>query len=102
MKGKYKEFLAEAYKQQNIARVVRTLEHMTDINDHGGALLFLAKQLNSSRHVSIMEGIMKIHQAEGSMPSELIKYRTSVMNELLKLAKRNYSKEDYALINGAF
>ena len=102
MKSKYKDYITEAYKKQNIARTVRTLSHMTDINDHNGALVFLAQQLNSSKYIEALKGIQMIHKAEGSMPSHIRKYRDGIYNELMKLAKRQYNPEEYKEIHGSF
>jgi uncharacterized protein HemY len=99
---KFKQFIEEAYAQKKIDTLAKQLARMTDENDHNGALLLLAKQLNNGKYIEVMEGIIKIHNAYSSMPSELIKLRNKTYDDLMKLAKKKYSKEDFQKIYSSF
>ena len=51
----------------------------------------LAQLLRRKPEEKIMESIIEIHQIERSMHPALIKYRTDIMNRLLKMADRVFS-----------
>lgn len=97
-----KEILGEAYKQKNVDTLVKQLSQLTDDNDHTGARLLLAKQLNASKWIEALQGVEMIQRAEMGLPSEILKYRENIYKDLMKLAKRKYSKEEYNKIYGAF
>jgi uncharacterized protein HemY len=80
----------------------RKIEKLTDDNNHSEAVLELAKLVNDKKYQKIAQSIIDIHEAEGSIPVEIVKYRTKVMETLLKQLKSKVSKEDYDRINSAF
>jgi hypothetical protein len=91
----YKKILSE---QLNPAAI----EDLTDRNDHTGAVLELAKQLNQKDFIKVLEAIEIIHEFEGSMPDEIHTYRKGLKNRLMQLLKSKYSNEEYEAIRLAF
>jgi uncharacterized protein HemY len=80
----------------------RKIEKLTDANNHSEAVLELAKLVNDKKYQKIAQSIIDIHEAEGSMPAEIGKYRTKVLESLMKQLKSKVSKEDYDRINSVF
>lgn len=64
------------------------MEKLTDRNQHTQTLILLATYLKSKKHQTVLEAIKDINNAEGSLPSEISKYRDSVYKELTVLAKK--------------
>jgi len=75
---------------------------MTDYNDHGGAIFAGANLIGAKSIAKRVELVMKIHEIEGGMPYDLMKYRTSLYKELMGLAKKKLSKDDFEKFHGAF
>ena len=72
-------------------RPLDTLARMTDMNRHNDSVKFLAQLLRRKPEEKIMDSIIEIHKIERSMHPALIKYRTDIMNRLLKMADRVFS-----------
>jgi hypothetical protein len=72
-------------------RPLDTLARMTDMNRHNDSVKFLAQLLKRKPEEKIMDSIIEIHKIERSMHPALIKYRTDIMNRLLKMADRVFS-----------
>ena len=70
---------------------VDKLARMTDMNRHNDSVKFLAQLLKRKPEEKIMDSIIEIHKIERSMHPALIKYRTDIMNRLLKMADRVFS-----------
>lgn len=90
--------LEEAKTKNPYAKIAK----MTDYNDHTGAIVAAAKMLSLKSVVDRAKLVDKLHDLEGGMPAELIKYRTSLYNELLAHAKKKLSPEEYDQLHGAF
>ena len=67
------------------------LARLTDMNRHNDSVKMLAQLLRRKPEEKIMDSIIEIHQIERSMHPALIKYRTDIMNRLLKMADRVFS-----------
>ena len=67
------------------------IDKLTDRNDHNGSVRLLASMMKAKKEVKIMDNIIQIHKLEKSMSTNLISYRTEIMNRLLKVADRMYS-----------
>lgn len=74
---------------------VKHIAKLTDENDHTGALMAIANLLDSKKMIKVLKGIKMIADAEGHMPSELMRYRDNMLPELLKLAKKKLSNDNY-------
>ena len=72
-------------------RPLDTLARMTDMNRHNDSVKLLAQLLKRKPEEKIMDSIIEIHKIERSMHPALIKYRTDIMNRLLKMADRVFS-----------
>jgi hypothetical protein len=84
-----------------VETAAKKIEKLTDRNNHSEAVLELAKLANDKKHQKIAQSIIDIHEAEGSIPAEIQKYRTKVIETLLKQLKSKLSKEDYDRVNSA-
>ena len=80
--GEVKEFPQSA---------IDVIAKQTDNNDHNGSVRMLARALGLKKEEKIMENITQIHKLERSMSTNLIAYRTEIMNRCLKVADRMYS-----------
>ena len=67
------------------------LARLTDMNRHNDSVKLLAQLLKRKPEEKIMDSIIEIHKIERSMHPALIKYRTDIMNRLLKMADRVFS-----------
>ena len=81
-----------------VARVAKA----TDKNDHTGAVMELSVFLNDTKSFKKLEAIETIHTIEGSMPNELIKYRSSILKDLVSKVKSKYGSDAAKEVNGAF
>lgn len=81
---------------------VKKIMSLTDKNQHTEAIIELAKDLGDRPALEILKGIEMIHNAEGSIPTDIQKYRDKVLNSLLEKAKKRFDKEYYEAIKKAF
>jgi hypothetical protein len=91
--------LTEDAKTDALAKKIRSL---TDSNNHTLALLELAKFLNQKKYITIFNSIEAIHDAEGHMPMEIVKYRSLLGKELWDIAEKKMDKSSFAKIANAF
>jgi hypothetical protein len=91
-----REVLEEA-KKDNFAAEMKKIARMTADNLHTDAIIAGAKLLGNKRIQKIAELIDKIHEVEGSMPSELITYRNSIQKQLGDQAKEQLTPEQLNL-----
>jgi len=100
-KGDLVETVSLQEKDSFIDFVARVAD-MTDYNDHGGAVLEVAKYFKLKKYVKIMSLVNEIHDIEESMPSELGRYRSTLLDQLLEFAKKNLDQEEYDMLYQAF
>lgn len=82
----------------DVAKVAK----MTDQNDHGGARLYIAKNiLKDKRFTKIFKLINDIHDLEGYLPHPLGEYRMEATNAMFDVLKQKLSNDDYNRIHGA-
>ena len=84
--------------KQIVARVAKS----TDKNDHTGAVMELSVFLNDTKSFKKLEAIETIHTIEGSMPSEISKYRDNILKDLMNKFKSKYGSDAAKELNGAF
>lgn len=86
----------------DIKPIVVKIAKLTDRNDHTGSVLELAKFLNDKKAIKVLQAVQQIHDAEGSMPSEISKYRSNILNDLMSKLKSKHGAEIAKQINGSF
>ena len=87
---------------KDIAPLIADIEKYTDRNDHTNAVLTLAKFLGQTKYVKLIEAIQIIHRLEGSIPSEISKYRSILLKDLIEKFKSKYGQDAASKLNGAF
>lgn len=86
----------------DIKPIVVKIAKLTDRNDHTGSVLELATFLNDTKSVKLLQAIQTIHTIEGSMPSEISKYRDNILKDLMSKVKSKYGSDAAKEVNGAF
>ena len=71
-------------------------------NDYTGALRLAAKMLGSKKLEKQFEIINELQDLDGSLNSNLEKYRMDLSKEIDSIAEKNLSKDDYRSFNRAF
>lgn len=87
---------------QNPQAAIKNIADLTDDNDHNGAVMALAKMMGDKSSTVEMEKIQKYHNSKGHMPQSLIKYRSSILNNLLVQAKKKYGDKVAKQLHGSF
>ena len=82
--------------------IIAKIAKLTDRNDHTASVMELATFLNNTKAVKILQAIETIHTIEGSMPTEISKYRSSVLKDLMDKFKSKYGQDAANELNGAF
>jgi len=86
----------------DIQPVIDKTAKLTDRNDHNGSVLELATFLNDTKTVKLLQAIQTIHTIEGSMPSEISKYRDNILKDLMSKVKSKYGADTAKKVNSAF
>ena len=68
------------------------ISEMTDNNQHGEVLQYIAKITGHKIYEAIFNHINKLHDLEGSMPTDLREYRTRNKNEMFEYIKSEYGQ----------
>ncbi len=78
-------------------KIIDKIGMATNVNDHNGAVILLAKSMREMKVVKMMELLKKMHKEMGHMTNDMIAVRTGMYDELMKKAKKQYSnyKEIY-------
>ena len=78
-------------------KIIDKIGMATNVNDHNGAVILLAKSMRETKIVKMMELLKKMHKEMGHMTNDMIAVRTGMYDELMKKAKKQYSnyKEIY-------
>jgi hypothetical protein len=92
--------LLEAYNPAEAFN--KKVSKMTDRNEHSAAAVELAIYMDDRDAVRKLQQIKKDHDKRGSLSSEDSKERSSLVDKLLKKAKKELSEKDYKLINSSF
>ena len=80
----------------------KKVSKMTDRNEHSTAAVELAIYMDDRDAVRKLQQIKKDHDKRGSLSTEDSKERSSLVDKLLKKAKKELSEKDYKLINSSF
>ena len=94
--------LRESLNEANNDAAFKKIYKMTDYNDHSGAIIEGLKFLKETKMVKMAEAVKELHNLEGHMPSELMKYRDSLYDRMMSIAKKKLSPEDYKKFYGSF
>ncbi len=86
----------------DVDAIVEKLAEMTDRNYHTEAVIELAKWLGSKRALKATKGVQMIHDAMGSMPSEVSQFRFWLLKSLWEEAEKKYGKDVADQIKMAF
>jgi len=81
---------------------IENIADLTDNNDHNGAVMVLAKMMGDKSSTAEMEKIQKYQNLKGHMPQSLIKYRSSILNNLLVQAKKKYGDKFAKQLQNSF
>lgn len=92
---------AEEAVSSPIRNLADKMEKFTDNNQHTESLMALATYLKSKKHQTVLKSIDGIHNAEGSLPSEISKYRDRIYDELVSLAKKSMNAKEYSAVIGS-
>lgn len=88
--------------KQKIVLLAKNIEKLTDINDHTGAVLKLAKFLKDPYYITLLNGIVKVHNKLNYLPGEYLSARNFTLNQLLNIAKDKLPGVEYELIKKSF
>lgn len=80
----------------------KKVSKMTDNNEHTEATIELAIYMDDKDAVRKLQQIKKDHERRGSLTTADQKERDSLVDKLLKKAKKELSDKDYRLINSSF
>ena len=97
---KLKDLLGEAYNPAEAFN--KKVSKMTDNNEHSQAAVELAIYMDDRDAVRKLTQIKKDHDKRGSLTTPDQKERDSLVDKLLKKAKKELSDKDYKLINSSF
>jgi len=86
----------------DIQPIVDKIAKLTDRNDHTGSVLELATFLNDTKAVKLLQAVQQIHNIEGSIPSEISKYRDNILKDLMNKVKSKYGSDAAKKVNSAF
>ncbi len=102
--GSMNGVLADSIK---IDKDIKKIDKMTDNNDHNGAALAVAELMQRvggkkyKTDVDVLKHIQSIHKIYGSMPSELIKLRSTIVNSLLKQSSKHMTQSQADKLHGS-
>ena len=102
--SKFSKMVKEAAEEEvssPVRNLVNKMEKFTDNNNHTDAQIALATYLKSKKHQTLLKLIEDIHEAEGSMPSEISQYRDRISKELTSLAKKSMNAKEYSAVIGS-
>jgi hypothetical protein len=86
---------------KDTTEIIKKIAKLTDRNDHTGAVIELATFLNNTRAIKLLQAIETIHKIEGSMPTEISKYRSSISKDLKDNFKSKYGADASKELNRA-
>ena len=89
-------------KRVSLSDELDNIADLTDNNDHNGAVMALAKMMGDKSSAAEMQKIQKYHNSKGHMPQSLIKYRSSILNNLLAKAKKTYGDKFAKQLQNSF
>ena len=100
------ELIEEASSDKWFDTVITHLAKQTDQNDHSGALVTAAGIVDvigkrRTNLVKIFKAIEEIHEVEGHMPPDLMKYRERKRGDLDKIAKKAMTPEQFKRFHGS-
>jgi hypothetical protein len=100
--NKYAKDVIAKYSQSASNIDIDIIADLTDNNDHNGAVMALAKMMGDKSSTAEMEKIQKYHNLKGHMPQSLIKYRSSILNNLFAQAKKKYGDKFVKQLQNSF
>ena len=86
---KFEQEMSEAKELD--PKIIDKIGMATNVNDHNGAVILLAKSMREMKVVKMMELLKKMHKEMGHMTDDMIAIRTGMYDALMKKAKKQYS-----------
>jgi hypothetical protein len=74
------------------------IAELTDDNQHGEALQYIAKITHLDYYVRIFKSVNALHNIEGSMPEDLRAYRSRHRDAMFSYIKSEYGEDIFTLI----
>ena len=87
---------------KDTTEIIEKIAKLTDRNNHTTAVIELATFLNNTKAVKLLQAIETIHDIEGSMPTEISKYRSSVLQDLMDIFAKKYGSDAAKELSKAF
>ena len=81
-------------KKELDTKTIEKIGMATNVNDHNGAVILLAKSLGEMKVVKMMELLKKMHKEMGHMTNDMIAIRTGMYDDLMKKAKKVFANSD--------
>ncbi len=81
-------------KKELDTKTIEKIGMATNVNDHNGAVILLAKSMKEGKVVKMMELLAKMHKEMGHMTDDMIAIRTGMYQELMKKAKKTFANSD--------
>jgi hypothetical protein len=85
----YKDILIEA--KEFPVQVIKKVQQMTDHNDHAGARILVAKNINNKKMLAAYEGLDAMNAYFGHSPQELLSLRNKLDKELFVYLKKAFT-----------
>ena len=87
------------YKEEDLEDLIEIVGDLTHDNDHTNAYATIANFFGFKALTKLFELIMEIQEVEGSLPSEISKYRYELYQLLMTSVKREAGKDVYERIH---
>ena len=81
-------------KKELDTKTIEKIGMATNVNDHNGAVILLAKSLGEKKIVKMMDLLAKMHKEMGHMTDDMISIRDGFYNDLMKKAKKTFANSD--------
>jgi len=82
--------------------IVAKIKRLTNSNNHTEANLLGAQMLGATALVKKLQLVVQLQDLEGYMPEGLNKYRYTLYQEMMDLAKRQFSDAEYQQFYSSF
>lgn len=84
---------------KDIQLLSKHLKELTNNNDHSTALFHIAQVFKLKYYETVFAAILKIRDAENSLPADLAKYQHSKYKDLMQWIKDTQTDEIYKTIH---
>ena len=81
---------------------IRTIAHMTDNNDHIGAIRVACDALDATGWAAQVADLEALVSKIGHVPDSLNQFASELRNQMYALAKRELDADDFTALHDAF